>query len=173
MKNKIILIIKKTRVGRRPEAKSQERTEKKKWTTPSAKNNRTTLLRIDGFFYFSFFFLLIFPKICMFVMSKVSICLSLFRFTNYSCNHHYSTALAYTETGIKTSLKRKAGEVPQKNPWSGSNADAEIKVPLLRTQSCESFPFKAGSRSEYSYTSFTCCLESLTCQMLPDYDTCM
>ena len=38
-----------------------------------------------------------------------------------------------------------------------------IKVPLLRTQSCESFPFKARSRSEYSHVCFTCCLEFLAC----------
>jgi len=63
-----------------------------------------------------------------------------------------------------------AGEVPQKNPCSGSNADAEIKVPLLRTQRCESFPYKAGSRSEYSQAYFTCCLEFLACpSLLPTF----
>ena len=82
----------------------------------------------------------------MFVMSMVPIYLSLFRFTNYSCNHHYSIALACTET--RKTKNKKAEEVPQKNPSSASNADAEIKLPLLRTQSCESFPFKARSRSE-------------------------
>ena len=78
---------------------------------------------------------------CMFVMSKVSVCLSLFRFTVVII-----TALACTETGIKKvkqnktkNKNKKIGEVPQKNPCSGSNADAEIKVPLLRTQSCEHF----------------------------------
>ena len=68
----------------------------------------------------------------MFVMSKVSICLSLFRFTVVMI-----TALACTETGIKNKLKKqKKAEVPQKNPCSGSNADAEIKAPLLRTHNC-------------------------------------
>ena len=54
-------------------------------------------------------------------------------------------------------------EVLQKNPCSGSNADAEIKVPLLKTQSCESFPFKARSSSEHYHTCFTCCLKFLAC----------
>ena len=61
----------------------------------------------------------------------------------YSCNHHYSIALACTKTGIKIKKIKKAGEVHQKNPSNGSNADAEIMVPLLKTQSCERFPFKA------------------------------
>ena len=65
----------------------------------------------------------------------------------YSCNHHCSIALACTETGIKTRTKNKQKnrqeKSHQKNPCSGSNADAEIKVRLLRTQSCESFPFKS------------------------------
>ena len=80
------------------------------------------------------------------VMSKVSVCLSLFRFTVVII-----TALACTETRIIIFFKQviffiffKAGEVLQKNPCSGSNADAEIKVPLLRTQSCERFRLKPG-----------------------------
>ena len=100
---------------------------------------------------------LFFPKTCMFVMSKVSLKV-------YSCYHHYSIALACTETGIKNKFKKnQAGEVLQKNPCSGSNADAEIKAPLLKTQSCERFLFKAGSRSQYSHACFTCCLEFLAC----------
>ena len=75
----------------------------------------------------------------------------------YTCNHHYSTALVCTETGIKNKFKKI------KKNSNGSNADAEIKVPRLRTQSCESFPSKAGSRSEYSHACFTCCLEFLAC----------
>ena len=80
----------------------------------------------------------------------------------YTCNHHYSIALACTETGIKNKLKNEQTN-KQKQNSNGSNADAEIKVPLLRTQSCESFPSKAGSRSEYSHACFTCCLEFLAC----------
>ena len=64
------------------------------------------LLRIEGYFTFLFSSCLFFPKTCMFVMSVVPICLSLFRFTNYSCNHHYSIALACTETS-KTKTKRQ------------------------------------------------------------------
>ena len=70
------------------------------------------------------------------VMSKVSVCLSLFRFTVVII-----TALACTETRL---FFFKQGEVLQKNPCSGSNADAELKVPLLRTQSCERFRLKPG-----------------------------
>jgi len=93
---------------------------------------------------------LFFPKTCMFVMSKVSVCLFLFMFS--------------TETGIKMSKKTKQKKTElQKNLCNGSNADAEIKVPLLRTRNCESFPFKAGSRSEYSHACFTCCLRFLAC----------
>ena len=39
----------------------------------------------------------------------------------------------------KKKKKKKKAEVPQKNPYSGSDADADIKVHLLRTQSCERF----------------------------------
>ena len=92
----------------------------------------------------------------MFVMSKVSICLSLFRFTVVIIT--IALLLACTETRMKNKFKKiekkYAGEVPQKNPCSRSNADAEIKVPLLRTLSCERFPSKAESRSEYSHTCF-------------------
>ena len=63
----------------------------------------------------------------MFVMCKVSIWLSLFRFTVY-------IALACTEIGIKKQVKIKL-----KKTGSGCNADTQIKVPLMRTQSCESF----------------------------------
>ena len=90
----------------------------------------------------------------MFVMSKVSICLSLFRFTVVII-----TALACTENALFfLKEKRRRQKSLKRTP-----ADAEIKVPLLRTQSCEHFPVKAASRSEYSPACFTCCLEFLAC----------
>ena len=51
----------------------------------------------------------------------------------------FSIALACT--GKKREKKKKA-EVPQKNPCRGSNADAEIKLPLLRAVNV--FPLKPG-----------------------------
>ena len=77
--------------------------------------------------------------------------------------HHSVFRQLVQKLEYKKEKKKKKTEVPQKNPCSASNADAEIMVPLLKTQSCESFPFKAGSRSEYSQACFTCCLEFLAC----------
>ena len=71
----------------------------------------------------------------------------------YCCNHHFSLYRNWN----KNKLKKKKKELPQKNPCSGSNADAEIR------SLCESFTFKARSRSEYSHACFTCCLEFLAC----------
>ena len=164
MKNKITLIIKKG--GRKPEAKSLERTEEKR-TTLSAKKNSTLLLllRIDGYFTFLFSLCKFFPKTCMFVMSMVPICLPLFRFTNYSCNHHYSIALVCTEKKFSFLNKKNS----QQKSLKRTPAVGVMQMQKLRPLCWEHravnvfFPFKAGSRSEYSHTCFTCCLEFLAC----------
>ena len=69
----------------------------------------------------------------------------------YSCNsNHYSIALACTETEIKNKLKKK---YRQEKSLKRTPAVGVMQMQKLRSlfweQSCESFPFKARSRSEY------------------------
>ena len=133
MKNKITLIIKKS--GRRPEAKSLERTEKKQ-ATLSAKKNSTycTTTKNRGYFTFlpppSFFF----PKTCMLVMSMVPIYLPLFKFTN----HHYSIALACTETSCCFFVLNRQKKSLKRTPAVGVMLMQKLRS-LCWEHSCESF----------------------------------
>ena len=59
----------------------------------------------------------------------------------YCCNHHFSLYRNWNKNKLK---KRKEKELPQKNPCSGSNADAEIRSLCSEHRAAKVLPLKPG-----------------------------
>ena len=96
----------------------------------------------------------------MFVMSMVPICLSLFRFTNYSYNHQYSIALVCsTETSLK--ILKSSKKSLKRTPAVGVMQMQKLRSFCCEHRAVKVFPLKLGVGQNTAMHA--CCPEFLAC----------